>query len=238
MSATAVWHDLECGGYTADLPIWRDLAAEGGGPVLDVGAGTGRVALDLAGLGHDVTALDHDEELLATLRARAGDLSVATVHADARRFALDRRFAVILVPMQTIQILGGAPGRAAFLRCARAQMAPEGRLAAALAVDLEASEPEESAFPVPDLREIDGVVYASQPIAVRPGDGQWVIERLREVVAVDGRRTVSRDEIRLDRLDPDQLAGEALPLGLKVEEVRHVGETEEHVAAEVVVLHA
>ena len=75
-------------------------------------------------------------------------------------------------------------------------------------------------------------------MAVRPSDGQWVIERLREVVAPDGRRTVSRDEVRLDRVDPEQLAAEARAAGLELEEVRHVGETEEHVAAEVVVLRA
>ena len=43
--AHVVWHDVECGGYDADLPLWRELAREAGGPVLDVGAGTGRVAL-------------------------------------------------------------------------------------------------------------------------------------------------------------------------------------------------
>ena len=59
-----------------------------GGPVLDVGAGTGRVALDLARRGHEVVALDLDAELLAALRARAGDLPVETVVADARDFDL------------------------------------------------------------------------------------------------------------------------------------------------------
>ena len=73
-----VWHDLECGSYRADLPLWRELAAEGAArlrerrePVLDVGAGTGRVALDLAARGPRVTALDRDAELLAALRERA-----------------------------------------------------------------------------------------------------------------------------------------------------------------------
>ena len=56
--------------------------------------------------------------------------------------------------------------------------------------------------------------------------------------AATARRTVSRDEVRLDRVDPEQLAAEALAAGLELEEVRHVGETEEHVAAEVVVLRA
>ena len=65
--AHVVWHDVECGGYDADLALWRELAREAGGPVLDVGAGTGRVALRLAGAGLDVTALDLDGELLDVL---------------------------------------------------------------------------------------------------------------------------------------------------------------------------
>jgi len=43
-----VWHDLECGAYLEDLPVWQRLAAQHGNPILDVGAGTGRVTLDLA----------------------------------------------------------------------------------------------------------------------------------------------------------------------------------------------
>ena len=55
MSGEAViWHDVECGGYRADLPYWVALARAHGGPVLDIGAGTGRVALALARDGHAV----------------------------------------------------------------------------------------------------------------------------------------------------------------------------------------
>jgi hypothetical protein len=42
MNLDAAWHDLECGAYAEDLPLWRMLAGTVGGPVLDVGAGTGR----------------------------------------------------------------------------------------------------------------------------------------------------------------------------------------------------
>jgi precorrin-6B methylase 2 len=71
VSATVIWHDLECGAYAEDLPLWRSLAASRGDPLLDVGAGTGRVALDLAAAGYQVTALDRDPELLDALQRRA-----------------------------------------------------------------------------------------------------------------------------------------------------------------------
>ena len=71
ISEAAIWHDLECGSYEADLDCWRTLAADYGGPILDVGAGTGRIALMLAELGHQVTALDLDQSLLAALSQRA-----------------------------------------------------------------------------------------------------------------------------------------------------------------------
>ena len=51
----AIWHDVECGSYREDLTLWLALADATGGPVADVGAGTGRVALALARAGHDVT---------------------------------------------------------------------------------------------------------------------------------------------------------------------------------------
>ncbi|MGH2988067.1 MAG: class I SAM-dependent methyltransferase, partial [Solirubrobacterales bacterium] len=53
-----IWHEVECGSYTADLAVWSGLASEAAGQLLELGCGTGRVALRLAGDGHAVTALD------------------------------------------------------------------------------------------------------------------------------------------------------------------------------------
>src|SRR4051812_29669854 len=92
MNLDALWHDLECGAYREDLPLWRALAAEAGGPVLDVGAGTGRVTLDLAALGVAVVALDVEAALLEALAHRATGVSVETVAGDARQLAIGRRF--------------------------------------------------------------------------------------------------------------------------------------------------
>jgi SAM-dependent methyltransferase len=240
VSATAVvWHDVECGGYREDLPLWRELAARAGGAILDVGAGTGRVALELVRAGHEVVALDSDAALLAELERRAGG-RIETVCADARRFTLDgRRFALAIVPMQTIQLLGGAPGRAAFLRCARAHLAPGGLLAAALADALSGvDDVERTAPPSPDVRTIGGVVYASHPVGIRDEGDRIAIERVRETIGPDGRRTMADDVVRLDRVDAPALDREAAAVGFVPVAHLCVAETEEYVGSTVVVLRA
>lgn len=69
MSNEATWHRIEHSGFTADLPIWLDLARRFGPRTLEVGAGCGRVALHLAAHGVPVTAVERSSELLAALRA-------------------------------------------------------------------------------------------------------------------------------------------------------------------------
>jgi SAM-dependent methyltransferase len=233
-----VWHDVECGAYELDLPLWRELAHHEGSPVLDVGAGTGRVALDLARRGHEVVALDRDPDLLAALRVRAGDLPVSTVAADARELDLGRRFPLIIVPMQTLQLLGGPEGRARFLAAARDHLSTGGLLAAALADALETFDEEHDQPPLPDMIEIDGVVYASRPVAVRDLGDRAAIDRVREIVTRDGTRTVSDDVIELDRVDVDELAAEAAVLGLRAEAPRRIAQTFEYVGSTVAMLRA
>jgi SAM-dependent methyltransferase len=232
--ADVVWHDLECGGYAEDLGLWRELA--GAGPVLDLGCGTGRVALDLAARGVPVVGLDRDAVLLAALRARAAGLPVETVCADARDFDLGRRFAVVLAPMQTVQLLGGPEGRARFLRCAGAHLEPGGLFALALADALEGFDEETATPPLPDAREQDGIVYFSQPVAVKDEGERVAIHRVREIVDRDGARTTGRDIVRLDRLEPAELEAEAATFGLTAEPRRLVAATDEFVGSVVVML--
>jgi SAM-dependent methyltransferase len=231
-----LWHDIECGGYDLDLPLWRELADREGSPVLDVGAGTGRVALDLARRGHEVVALDRDPALLDALADRGAGLAVSAIEADARAFDLDRRFPLIIVPMQTLQLLGGREGRGRFLARARAHLATGGLLAAALADALDAFDADHDEPPRPDLREVGGTVYASRPVAVRDLGDRAAIERVREVVARDGTRTVTDDVIELDRVDADELAAEAAAVGLRAEAPRRIPQTLDYVGSTVVML--
>jgi SAM-dependent methyltransferase len=237
VSAHAIWHDVECGSYTADLPLWEELAAEAGGPVLDVGAGTGRVALDLARAGHRVTALDRDAELLAVLADRAHGLPVETLVADAAGFDAGKAaFGLVAVPMQTIQLLPGAPARAAFFASARRAVAPGGLVALAIAGELESFE-DEAVLPAPDVGERAGWRYVSQPTAVRERPEGTRIERMRHAIGPGGQRTSEADVIVLARVTAAELAAEGARAGLRHERTRAIPATPEHVGSEVVILH-
>ncbi|HET6509288.1 MAG TPA: class I SAM-dependent methyltransferase [Baekduia sp.] len=237
VAAAVVWHDVECGSYTEDLALWRELAAEAGGPVLDVGAGTGRVALDLASHGIDVTALDSEAALLDALaeRATAASLDVPTIVADARDFAIgDRRFALIMVPMQTLQLLPDADGRGAFFRAARASLADGGRVAIALADALDSYEGEVDGLPEPDTATVDGITYTSLPLAVVDEGEHAAIHRLRQTSA----GSESHDVIRLSRVAPAEVAEEAEAYGLVAETARRIPQTDVYVGSTVVILRA
>jgi SAM-dependent methyltransferase len=235
MSLT-VWHDVECGRYRADLALWHELAAVEAGPVLDVGAGTGRVALELAAAGHSVCALDREPALLAALRERATarGLAVGTVVADAGSFALARRFGLIIVPMQTIQLL---PERTGFLAAARHHLAPGGLVAMAISGRLEPFEPGDGLLPAPDVLVVDGWRYESQPTAVRIGPRTDRIERVRRAVP-PGRGLVDErdDAIELAHVDIAALEAEGRAAGLAPEPARVVPPTAQHVGSEVVLL--
>ncbi|HEY7831158.1 MAG TPA: class I SAM-dependent methyltransferase [Solirubrobacteraceae bacterium] len=234
-----VWHDLECGSYRADLPLWRELAdAHPDGAILDIGAGTGRVALDLARHGRRVIALDHDPTLLAALRQRAARLDVETVCADARSFQLPHaeRVALCIAPMQTVQLLGAGAGRSAFLRQVRAHLRPGGLFACALVTDLEPFDCTNGGLaPSPETCRIDGVLYTSQATRVQAGPSTIAIERHRRI---GDSKVIEQDLIELDRIDGAELEREGAAVGLHPEQARHIPTTDDHAGSDVVMLRA
>jgi SAM-dependent methyltransferase len=243
ISAEVVWHDLECGSYRADLPLWRELAegcSTGVDPVriLDVGAGAGRVALDLARAGHLVTALDLDRDLLGALRERAAQagVEVEAVCADARTFELGRRdFDLCLMPMQTVQLLGGSDERVAFLRRAQAHLREGGLLAIAIVTAVEPFDcGDGDVGPSPEIARVDGRVYETRATRVRIVKESVVIERERRI----DDAAAQRDVIELGRVSVAQLEREGLHVGFGPEAVRELAPTRDHVGGEVVMLRA
>jgi SAM-dependent methyltransferase len=234
----AAWHDLECGGYAADLALWSALARESAGPVLELGCGTGRVALHLAAEGFEVVGLDSEQPLLDALADRAAErgLEVETVRADALSFELGRRFALICAPMQLAHLLDAA-GRSSLLRCAAAHLLPGGRVALALLAESLPS-PDDAPPPLPDVAEHDGWVYSSQPLEVAAVPGGFEVRRLRQLVSPAGELASELDVIRLEALSPAALAAEAADVGLTEVERLDVGVTDDHVGSVVCVLEA
>jgi SAM-dependent methyltransferase len=238
MNLDALWHDLECGAYRDDLPLWRTLAGQTGGPVLDIGAGTGRVTLHLAAAGVPTVALDAAAALLDALRHRAAGLPVETVVADARHFAVGRRFPLVLVPMQTLQLLGGRRGRTALLRCALDHLQPGGRLAAALADATDCFDEERPLPPPPAALDVAGVRYASQLLAVADEGDRAAIHRRREIVGPGDHYECRDVTLRVDRVSADQVAAEAARLGFLTEPHRLIPETDEYLGSTVLVVRA
>lgn len=251
-ASEVAWHELECGSYTADLALWRELAADRANAptsaVLDIGAGSGRVALDLAREGHPVTAVDLDDELLAALREHAASGNIATietVHADARQLVLERcDHGVCLVPMQTIQLLGGARGRIAFLRRARAHVTRGALLACAIVTDFEPFDTAAGDLgPSPEIAHIEEVTYISRPTRLHVGRRKLRIERERRALSDTGESSATpsqweRHVIELDRVSVTQLQHEARQAGLVPIGTREISATTEHTASVAVVLRA
>ena len=195
------------------------LGAAGGrvdGPVLELGCGTGRVALHLAGRGHEVWAVDADAALLEALQARAAaqGLSVRAVCADVRALELDREFELILAPMQLLQMLGSAAARRAALERAAGHLAPGGRLAAAIVEppSRHAGRPCGCPSRRPGARRLG--------LLEPPGRPRHRRRRPRDPPAPAGgvpRRLAERGGAhdRLDALDADALEAEAATVGLR-----------------------
>jgi SAM-dependent methyltransferase len=233
-ATTAIWHDVECGSYEADLPLWEELAERHGGPVLELGCGTGRVALHLARRGHRVFAVDRDHELILELAGRAGDLPVEPICVDALDLELDEQVALALAPMQFLQLLHSSESRLRCLRRVAAALRPGGLLAAALVAHL----PKQGGDlpPLPDVREVDGWVYSSRPTGIGMAGRRLRLMRTREIVSPAGDLSAEVNEVQLLVFDPGELEAEAESAGFVPAGRRVIPETEDHVGSTVVLL--
>jgi SAM-dependent methyltransferase len=221
--ASVIWHDVECGGYAADLELWEELAAQHV-PILELGCGTGRVTSYLARRGYEIRGLDRDPRLIADL--------AGAEPGDARDFQLRRQFELVLAPMQLIQLLTGTEERERCLRCVAAHLVPDG--VAAFAIVESMPKPTDNARPLPDTREVGGWVYSSLPVDTRVDDGAIRVRRLRQTVSPKGDFGEELYEVTLRTLDARTLEAEAKGAGLVPAGRRAIAPTDAHVGSTVV----
>jgi len=116
-----------------DVPFYLELASRLGGPVLELGCGTGRVGLELARAGCEVVGIDISPAMLAGYRAKLGreDAAVRSrvtlVEADMADFELGREFALIIVPFRAFQHLLDVESQRACLKQVRGHLPQDGR---------------------------------------------------------------------------------------------------------------
>jgi len=163
-----------------DVAFFVEAARESGGPVLEVGCGTGRVLIPTARAGLEITGLDLSPHMLDICRARLETepeqvrARVRLVAGDMRRFELSQSFQLITLPFRPFQHLTTVEDQLACLGCLRRHLAQDGR------VILDVFNPSLKALAKTNF----GEEVSEEPEFSMP-DGRKVIRR---------HRIVSRDE--------------------------------------------
>ncbi|HYH23396.1 MAG TPA: class I SAM-dependent methyltransferase [Azospirillum sp.] len=123
-------------GILGDVAFYKEQAARTGGPVLEIGCGTGRLTIPLARMGLEVTALDASPAMLEQLRAKLAAepaevrARVDLVQADASALSLARRdFALAALPFNVLMLIADFDAERRTLAGVAAHLAPGGRLA-------------------------------------------------------------------------------------------------------------
>ncbi len=128
----ARYYDLEHGDISVDVPLYLDFARRSGGPILELGCGTGRLLVPLAQAGYEVVGVDRSAAMLARAEARlaAAGLSnrVTLIQADVTDFHLDQRFGLALFALNTFMHLTDQADQIAALTCVRRHLRPGGLL--------------------------------------------------------------------------------------------------------------
>ena len=114
-----------------DIPFYVDEAMRSGGPVIELGCGTGRVAIPIALSGIDVVGLDSSSLMIERARQKAnqnGASNLKLVQADMIDFKLDDKFPLAIVPFHGLLSLLSLEDMERTLLNIRRHLTPEGKL--------------------------------------------------------------------------------------------------------------
>jgi ubiquinone/menaquinone biosynthesis C-methylase UbiE len=183
----------------SDVRFFVEAAQERGGPVLEVGCGTGRVLIPTARAGIDIVGLDISTHMLSVCRERLKSESaevqdrIELVQGDMRAFNLPHRFKLVTLPFRPFQHLTTVDDQLACLRCIRHHLLQGGRLILDLfnpsltsltSDNVGQEQGEEPEFSMPDGRR---VVRCSKIVARDYFNQINQVELIYYVTHTDGR---------------------------------------------------
>ncbi len=132
MDVYAKFYDLRYGDFLDDLPMYTGFAARTGGPILELGCGTGRLLIPLAKEGYDVTGVDISTEMLKIAREKAAKASVQEkvelIEGDVRTFSTTKEYPLALSAVSSFMALDSLEKQIAGLENVRKAMRPGGLL--------------------------------------------------------------------------------------------------------------
>ena len=180
-----------------DVDFFVAAARDSGGPVLEVGCGTGRILIPTARAGVDIVGFDLSPSMLAVCRRRLAQEAPAVrarvelIEGDMRGFKLSRRFALATIPFRPFQHLLSVPDQLACLTSIREHLLDNG----ALVLDLF--------NPSFDFlsRPVTGEMVGEEPEFTMP-DGRRIIRRHR-IAAQDPFQQINDVELIHDVRYPD-----------------------------------
>lgn len=119
---------------TSDVVFYLEEAKTTGGPVLELGCGTGRILVPLLETGLEIHGLDSSTAMLDVAKQKRAKLPVEIAqrlhlhHGDMSQFDLDHKFALIYIAFRSFQILVTPEAQLACLACIRRHLAPNGKV--------------------------------------------------------------------------------------------------------------
>lgn len=151
------FYDLMLDDLDFDIPYWIDLAKAGGGPVLDVGCGTGRILLRLLEAGVDADGLDNSAAMLARAKQRAATAGFEPRLAlgDMRDFTMPRKYARVICGFNAFAHCDTPDDQLRALRCAREHLEPGGALVVHMSYPRPGYWLEPDGVPVLELEKTD-----------------------------------------------------------------------------------
>lgn len=210
-----------------DVSFYRKLAQQLGGPVLEIGVGTGRVAIELAKAGIGVVGIDNSGAMLKRLRGKlengARDVADKIVmhEMDMCDFDIPNRFRTIIVPFRAFNhMLTDIDRRRALLRMV-AHLAPNGRIAIHTFGPLYHLLAKESRIIPIKRRELPGGRFLIGEDRVHYDHNRKLIEMERMIEVYNGGDSPSKRvlPLKLAYIFPEELTLTAELCGLELDKL-------------------